>query len=391
MIRQALASIALGLLLAGCQARAPQSRVPPQPLAPSPAPAPRAFRVAVVDLPRAARAHPRWPEVQALDRRIGEIQAELAAQQPPQVPLPRIDLSQELRAEAAREAAQLQPEYRKQLDQEVAALQEAAKRELAAYVATLRADQESRLRAKRAELEAQLTQAVQAKQQEIARDNEQFQQQALEQYRLPLLNLRLKLETGAVQDKQQSDRLNAQLQSLVKERDDKIAAHEKANQKALQDFQEQQVQASNQELAAYQRQLAEEGRKLVDQKAAEINARLRSQVASRQAELQAQLNARLQQDMKAREQVLVAGARAEVARAREQALGALRARDAALRAQLQAVQAQRARLLGSIMADLRVEAAALAQQQGWDLILTQTIATVDATDVTDALIARVRR
>jgi len=390
VIRQALASIALGLLLAGCQARAPESRVPPPPPAPSPAPAPRAFRVAVVDLQRAARAHPRWPEVQALDRRIGEIQAELAAQQPPQVPLPRIDLSQELRAEAAREAAQLQLEYRKQLDQEVAALQEAAKRELAAYVATLRADQESRLRAKRAELEAQLKQAVQAKQQEIARDNEQFQLQTLEQYRLPLLNLRLKLETGA-QDKQQSDRLNAQLQSLVKERDGKIAAHEKANQKAFQDFQEQQVQASNQELAAYQQQLAEEGRTLVDQKAAEINARLRSQVASRQAELQAQLNARLQQDMKAREQVLVAGARAEVARAREQALGALRARDAALRAQLQAVQAQRARLLESIMADLRVEAAALAQQQGWDLILTQTIATVDATDVTDALIARVRR
>lgn len=384
---RAAAAIALGLLLAGCQGRPPQSRVAPQPSAP----APRPVRVAVVDLARATRAHPRWPELHALDQRIGEIQSELAVRQVPHVALPRIDLSQELRAEAAREAAQLQPEYRKELEQEVAALRAAARRELEAYVAKLRSDQEARLKAKRAELESQLTQAVQAKQQEIARDNEQFQQQTLEQYRLPLLNLRLKLETVASQDKQQADRLTAQLEALLRERDDKIASHEKVNQQVLQEFQHQQVQASNQELTAFQKQLAAEGRALVEKKTAELNDRLRSQIGARQQELTAQLNARLQQQVKAREQALVASARDAALRAQDQALAALRARDAALRAQLQAVEAQRARLLESIMADLRVEAAALAQQQGWDLILTHAIATVDATDVTDALIARIKR
>jgi Skp family chaperone for outer membrane proteins len=47
--------------------------------------------------------------------------------------------------------------------------------------------------------------------------------------------------------------------------------------------------------------------------------------------------------------------------------------------------------MAEILADLRVEAAALAQQKGYDIILTQTQAAVDVTDVTDDLIARIKR
>jgi sirohydrochlorin ferrochelatase len=62
-----------------------------------------------------------------------------------------------------------------------------------------------------------------------------------------------------------------------------------------------------------------------------------------------------------------------------------------LREELRGVQLERARILAVILADLRVEAAALAQEKGWDAVLTQAIVSPGTVDATDELIARIRR
>lgn len=391
---RALGALAAAALLAGCQGRGPAGGRPPEPEGSGGAQATQArprLRIAVVDLARATRAHPRWGELQALDNRIGDLQAQLAVPQSARFEPPRIDLGPQMKAEAARAVEQLRPEFRREMQQEVAALQDAARRELEAYAARVRADQQAQFDVKQKALEAQTTQAVDAKQQEIATDNEQYQEQVLQEYRLPLLNLRLKLEDVQQTDKQAADRLNAQMQALTKERDDKVAAHERANQQALGEFQRQQAQAYAAAVQDLLQQLTAKGRRLIDQKGAEINARLRAQVQAREAALNRDLNARLQSQLKARQEALVAGAREQLLRAQEQAQAASRARAQSLEAQLLAAQEERARLVASILADLRVEAAAVAQRQGYDVILTQTVAAVDAEDITDALIARLKR
>jgi len=343
-----------------------------------------------VDFTRAVRAHPRWRELEELDNRIADLQAQLALPPSARTQLPR-DMAPEFRAEAEREVEHLRPEFRRELQQQASALQNTARRELEASATKLRADQQARFDARRGELEAQARKAVQDKQQEIVKDNEQFQHQTLEQYRLQLLNLRLKVETVQQTNKQEADKLNGQIEALTKERDDKIAAHEKANQQALQEFQQQQMQQFNAAMADLQQQLSKEGQQLLDQKVAEINARLHTQIEAKQAELNTQLNTRLRTQLKAREQALVATAREQLTRAQEQAQVEGRARLTAQQAQLRAVREQRTRLIASILADLRVEAAALAQQKGYDAILTQALATVDAVDATDDLIARIKR
>jgi len=362
----------------------------PQP----PVVAERTVRAVVVDLDRATHAHPRWTEVDALDKRIqgliGQLSA-VTASASVAAPPPSVDLTPELRAAALQETTQLLPEFRRRMDAEAADAQSAAARELAAYAAKIRADQQAQFDAKRIEFQAATQKAIDDKAATLRADSAQFQQETLEQYRLPLLNLRLKLDAVSQSDKKESDRVAQQLQALTRERDDKIAAHDKANQDALAAFQKQQQEAYVGQLQALQADLGKQGQQLVDQKAAELNERMHTQLSAKQTELNAQLNAKMRTDLQARQQSLVSNAQAQMAAAQSQSRQTLQVRVASLRAQISEAQAQRARLLAAIMADLRVDVAELAQQRGWDLVLTRTVAFPDAPDVTAELIARIRK
>lgn len=348
----------------------------------------RGARIAFVDFDRAVRAHPRWSELDALDQRIADLQARLAV---PSSGSRIDDLGPELRAAAQQEIERLRPEFAREVQEQAGALQDAARKELEAYGAKLRADQQAEFASRRSALEAQGRKAIEDKQQALAKDNDQFQRQTLEQYRLPLLNLRLKLEAVQQTNRQEGDRLQAQMEAVTKERDAKIAAHEKANAQALEVFQQQQTQQYTTAVKDLQQQLITQGQTLMDQKTAEINARLHAQISAKQAEITKRLNERLQADLKARQERLVAGARQQQARAQTQAQGALATQAQGEEVQLQDARAERARLLATILADLRVEATELGQQQGYGVILTQTLATIDAVDITDDVIARLKR
>ncbi len=350
----------------------------------------RAPQIAVVDFSRAVRAHPRWPELEALDRRIGDLQARLAVPGAGPAGGPQADLEPELRAAVQQEVAQLRPEFSKAFQQQATGLQDAARKELEAYAAKLRADGQAEFERRRAQLEAQTRKAVEDKQQAFAKDNDQFQQQMFEQYRLQLLNLRLKLEAVQQTNKQEGEKLSTQLEAVTKERDGKIAAYEKANAQALEEFQKQQTQQYAAAVTALQQEISKGGQALLDRKVAEVAARLHTQIGAKQAEISRQLNVRLQADLRARQEAIVANARQQLARSRGQAREAARSREAVELAQLQDAREERARLLATILADLRIEATEMGQQKGYGVIVTQTLAAVDAVDVTDELIARLR-
>ncbi|HEV2284379.1 MAG TPA: hypothetical protein VGX75_18505, partial [bacterium] len=297
----------------------------------------------------------------------------------------------QLRAAAQQESSQLAPEFRRRMDAEVLDARAAGRRELDAYAAKIKADQQREFDAKRIEIEAAVQKNVQDKAAALQQDSAQFQQQTLEQYRLPLLNLRLKLDAAAPSDKKTSEALSQQLQALTKERDDKIAAHDKANQGALAVYQQEQQDSFTAQLKALGGQLGKQGQQLVDQKAAEISARMHTNLSAKQAQLNAELSKRMEADMHARQQAIISSARTQMAAARSQSLQTLQVRVTSLRAQLSEAQAERARLLASILADLRVEAAVLAQRKGWDVVLTRAIDAPDAPDVTDDLIGRIKK
>jgi len=382
-----LALTALAALTLGCTGRSPSGRAPSTPPVAETPSTPRPLRIAVVDLARVTRVHPRWPEVLALDRQISDLQARLAvavANGPTvvRVDLPKVDLTPEMKAAIER--------MRPEVQQEAEALKAAARQELNTFVAQLRAEQVKKVEAKQAEVQAALPKAVDEKQQALAKDNQQFQQQTMAEYRLPLLNFKLKLEDVQQTGKGEADRLNAQIQAVTKERDDKIAAHEMANQQVLQQFQTEQVQAAQAQVKADQEQLTKEGQQLVDERSAKLTEEVRAKLETMQAEFN--------QRLRRQQQSIVSAARdtqsKEVEKIKAQAQKQVQSEVTQVRAlqtELQAAQRARARLFAVILADLRIETVELAQEQRWDVVLTQAIAAPGTIDGTDELIARIKR
>ncbi|HEV2359384.1 MAG TPA: hypothetical protein VGZ23_17480, partial [bacterium] len=302
-----------------------------------------------------------------------------------------IDLSPQLRAAAQRESTQLTPEFRRRMAADASGAEAAARRELDAYAAKVRSDQQVQFDAQQTQIQAAIQKAVLDKSQALQQDDAQFQQQTFEQYRLPLLNLHLKLDAVQPTDKKDADSVAQQIRAMTKERDDKIAAHDKANADALAAFQKQQQDAYTQQIKALQAQLSAQGQDLVNKKAAEISARLNTDLSAKRTRLTTELNTRMQADLRARQQALIAGARSQMVAAQTRAEGTLQVRVTSLQAQISEARAERVRLMATILADLRVESAALAQAKGWDLVLTRAVDAPDAPDATDDLIARIKK
>jgi Skp family chaperone for outer membrane proteins len=392
-LHRLIVASALVALAAGCTSRGPVSRPPATPPGPETStPGPRTPRIAVVDLTRAMRVHPRWTEVTTLEHQISGLQAKIVAvteNRPAtaiRLSLPRVDLTPEMRAAVER--------MRPELQQQAEVVKAAARKELEAFVAELRAEQQKKVDAKRAELEAQLVKAVQDKQQALNKDNQQVQQQTMAEYRLQLLNLKLKIEDVQQTGKGEADKLQAQLTALTKERDDKITGHEKANQQVLADFQKAQIEASNAQLKVYQDELTKDGQRRVDERAAQLTAQVHAKLDA----MQADFNRRLRQQQTSIVSTAREAQTREVERMKTQAQQQVRqlaqaevAKVRALQEELLAAQRGRAQLYRVILADLRIEAAALAQEKGWDMVLTQAIAAPGTIDGTDELIARIRR
>lgn len=384
----AWAGVSLAFLLAACQGHGPASQVPPATVS---ATAPAGPKVVVVDFDKVVHAHPRWPDVDALNRRIADLQGRLNAVSP-QLQLPQINLTPAFQAAAQREVASARPQFEQQFAQTAATLRAASQKELEAYAAQVHAEQQAAFLVQQKALTAQVQKAVDDKQQSLSQDSAQYQQQMLNEYRLPLVNLQLKqtaLAGGS--DRQAQQAVTQQIQAVTKERDDKINAHEQANRQALADFQTQQQAAYNQQMTALEAQFTADGQQKVAQKQAELEKAFHDRLNAKQAQLGAQMNTQIKAQLAAREQALIAGAREQMARAQAQAIAGAQAEAQSLQAQLADAESERARLMDDIIADVRVEAAALAQQQGYDVILTQAVGTVDVTDITNDLVARIKR
>src|SRR3972149_6358642 len=151
---------------------------------------PRAARVAVVGLQRAARAHPRWRELNAVIERIQRTEVELMVAPPPP-PVPETDLRKALDEEAVR----LRSAFTKELD----ALRDESRRQLDAHAADIRKELEEKRRQLRVvELEI------------------------MEEYRYPILNLRVRGEVAALSSEAEARAIVRQISALPTERDEQI-------------------------------------------------------------------------------------------------------------------------------------------------------------------------
>lgn len=361
------------LVTAGCRAR--QAAPSPPPPSPSEATTPPAVtRIGVVDLEAVAHAHPRWRELDALNQKIRQVESEAAVvPQPP--PVPGADLRPALDAEAAR----LKAEF----DKEVQAMREDVRRQLEAYAQTLRKEQEAKFQALRDQLDTDGRQAVEAKRGELDKQVKAAELQIMDEYKYPLLNLRLRAEVAGLSSEQEAREVLRQIQALQQERQERIRAKAEEAAKAFEEFQKAKEDEVNAKLKAAQEDLSKAGQEQITARQNEMEAQLKQTVAAREREYRERLDTRRQE--------LIRAAESQLRNRQGTFLRDVSARSRQLQAELSSLQEQRVRLEDSILAEVKIEVATIAQQEKLDVVLTRLVSNVSGINITSKVVQKLKR
>lgn len=366
----AAALVVLALAVAGCRGRQPAAPAPSSPQQGTPAEP----RVGVVDLSAVARAHPRWAELDTLARQAAEIEVQLG-----QVPPPPATLGADVQQALDVEAKQLREGFQQELD----ALREDARRRLDAEASAIREEDQTKFEADRKQLEAEAERQLKAKRDELHAKLVTAEQEIREEYRYPLLNLRLRAEVAGLTSEAEARQVLRELQGLQQEREDRIRAKAEEIDQAFQEFRKAKEAEVNAELKAMQDELNAEGQRRLDARRQELEAELARVAKEREQAFQERLTRRRQE--------LLAAAEAQVRQRQDTFLQDVDARTQRLRAELAGLQQQRLRLEESILAEVKVEVAAIAQEQKLDLVLTRYIANVGGIDITADVVKKLKR
>ncbi|HEY3248541.1 MAG TPA: hypothetical protein VGK88_09670 [bacterium] len=369
-----LVAVLLGTTVAaGCRPRA--AAPPPSP----PSPAARLPKIGIVDLEAVVRAHPRWAELAAITDALKRIEVELtqATALPPSPPPAAVTptgLRKTLDAEAV--------EVKKNIDRELAALRAESRRRLDALVVQLRAQQQNKLEAVRKQIQQEAEAALDVKEKELREKLRVGELAILEEYSYPILNLRLRAEVAGLRSEDEARQILRQIQLLQNEREARVADLRDDLADQFDAFKETKEQEVNDRLKAEQETLNQHLQEQIKAKEAELAIQYATIAAERQAQFQRRLAERQRQLITAAESQLRSQQRAVV--------GGLTERVQRLQAQRLALLEQRQRLEETILADVRIEVASLAAQQGFDTILTHLVVNVRGIDLTADVVKRLK-
>jgi Skp family chaperone for outer membrane proteins len=359
-----LGLVVLGMVLAGgCRGRAQ-----------NPAATAADARIGVVDLQTVTRAHPRWQDLDAVLQQEKDVQAQLALiPQPPSVPAADV---QRLLDEEAKH-------LRAELDKEVEFLRVSGQRQIETFAGELRHEGEAQLAQIQHDLNAQGEEALVAKRDELRAQLRAAEQQIRDEYRYPLLNLRLRAEVAGLASEEEGKQLAEQLRALQDERDARIQAKVDELQQAFLQFQKAKEEEMNAKLKAEQGALEAEGRQrlVARQQTAE------AEFARAAADLEKGLQTRLER----RRQEIIQGAQAPLPARQGTYTQSVVDRSRQLQSELVALQEKQQRLEDSILAEVKIEVATIAQARRLDVVLTRYISNVAGINITPDVIAKFHR
>lgn len=349
-----LAAGALAATLGGCAGRSAQ-RVSPSS---GPAAPPRTTRVGIVDLEAVAHQHPRWKELDALIKRAALKESELAMA-PMEPPISQADLDRMLREEAAR--------LRQTFERELNVMREERTRALKAYSDDVTRAQEAKFAAVRKEMEQRAREELDAKRAELQAELRAAEQAISDEYRYPLLNLRLRAEVAGLRSEEEGRQILRQLQALSQEREERIREKNDETERRFQEIQQALEADVNARLATEHAAHLAEGQRLIEARQRALEAELAGEASGRERAFR--------ERMERRRRELIASAEATMAGRQQAQTRDARTRAAQLQAELAALQQQRARLEDAILADVKIEVAAIAQAQQVDVVVTRYVAS----------------
>jgi Skp family chaperone for outer membrane proteins len=373
-VRLALAgALIFAVTIAGCRPRA--AAPPPPPVTPEV----RQARIGIVDFEAVVRAHPRWAELQDITTAMQRVEIEMAAATTVPPPQPASVTPAGLKKTLDEEAAAL----KRNIEQQLAALRAESRRRLDALAAQLRAEQQRKFEATSKQMTDEAEAALDAKGEELQAKLRAGELAIMEEYSYPILNLRLRAEVAGLRSEDEARQILRQIQLLQSERESRVADLRETLREEFDAFKDTKEAEVNDRLKALQETLNKESQEQLAAKEAALAAELAKTAAERQAQFQRQMAERQRQLITTAESQLRSQQRAVVSGVGE--------RLQRLQAQRVALLEQRQRLEETILADVRIEVAALAALQGIDTVLTRLVVNISGQDITTDVIQRLKQ
>lgn len=277
-----------------------------------------AEKFGVLESMRAVKAHPRYGEIEALEREITELQQNMKA---------KLE-----RGKMMTMSSGLQME----VSQNMTAGQQA-----------LYAEANQKVAAKQTELNKRLAEADLAKRKAASEEFAKLRSQITDEYKLPIFNIKLKLETLKISDEERAS-LEKQMQSLKQEEDAKLgAAYQSIARKMTEEMMAEQ-KAASEEMQAYVQQIGEEYSLMTSAKTGQPNDAMMAQLD--------ELNRKLKADVEASEKIY------------------------------NEKRKQQEEIKNMILRDIKAEVERIALEQELTIVLSDVRANVTAVDITDAVI-----
>ena len=272
----------------------------------------------VLESMRAVKAHPRYGEIEALEREIKELQNEVQA---------KIERGKMMTMSQGLPMA---------VSQSMTAGQQA-----------LYAEANQKLAAKETELNQRLAEADLAKRKAASEEFAKLRSQITEEYKLPIFNIKLRLETLKISDEERAS-LEKQMQSLKQEEDAKLGAAYQSIAKKMTEEMMAEQKAASEEMQAYMQELGEEYSRMASAKTGQPNDAMMAQLN--------ELNRKLKADVEASEKVY------------------------------NEKRKQQEEIKSMILKDIKEEVERIAIEEGLTIVLSDVRANVTALDITDAVI-----
>ncbi len=273
----------------------------------------------VLESMRAVKAHPRYAEIEAIDREIKELQQNIKA---------KLD-----RGKMMTMSSRLQME----VSQSMTAGEQA-----------LYAEANQKIATKETELNKRLAEADLAKRKAASEEFAKLRSQIADEYKLPIFNIQLKLETLKMSDEERAS-MEQQMQSLKQEEESKLsAAYQSIARKMTEEMMAEQ-KAAYEEMGAYVQQINEEYGAMTSVKTGQPNDAMMAELNK--------MNSQLKADIEASEK-----AYAEKRKKQEE-------------------------IQDSILSDIKMKVAHIAREQELTIVLSDVQVNVTAVDITDEVIA----
>ena len=220
-----------------------------------------AEKFGVIESMRIVKAHPKYAEIEALEREIGELQKDVQA---------KIERGKMMSMPSG---------LRMEVSQRMTAGEQA-----------LFAEANQKIAAKETELNKRLAETELAKRQAASEEMEKQRKQITEEYKMKIFNIKLKLETLKMSDEVRAS-MEKDMETLQREESAKLGEiYQSLVQKMSQEMTAEQ-QAASQEMEAYMRQIGEEYGAMVSSKTGQPNDEMMAQINELNRQLEADVTA----------------------------------------------------------------------------------------------------